>query len=183
MTVRPSASFCLCARKDGKVGSVVVANKHGQQILSEANQEVTVTDAGVAPGPPRILTDREVQEAYGAAMSALPPPPAHFILYFERDTPELSAASKPIVADVISAVRERTGADVSIVGHTDNTGDRARNFALGGQRAEAVAKILSAQGLDVSQVQVVSHGQDNPLVATGPNTDEPRNRRVEVTVR
>jgi outer membrane protein OmpA-like peptidoglycan-associated protein len=124
-----------------------------------------------------------VRDVYGPALGALPPAPAHFILYFERGSQGLSSGSKQLLEKVIQAVRERAGADVSIVGHTDTTGDGARNFSLGLQRAQVVAQVLAAEGLDIASAHITSHGQDNPLVPTGPNTDEPRNRRVEVTVR
>ena len=136
-----------------------------------------------SPGAPRTLSETEVRDVYGPALRALPPAPAHFILCFEKGSQELTKASQQLLGSVVQAVRERAGADVSIVGHTDTTGDRGRNFNLGLQRAQVVARVLAAEGLDVASANVTSHGQDNPLVPTAPNTDEPRNRRVEVTVR
>lgn len=179
----PGASFCLLATAEGKVGTVVVSNAKGQQVLSEANHEVTVANPLAAPGAPRPLSEAQVAEVYGTALGALPPPPAHFILYFDKATTELSQRSKPLVEEVLRAVQERPGADISIIGHTDSTGDRASNVSLGLRRAQSVAGLLAARGLNVSEAQVASHGQDNPLVPTPPNTDEPVNRRVEVTVR
>jgi outer membrane protein OmpA-like peptidoglycan-associated protein len=51
------------------------------------------------------------------------------------------------------------------------------------QRARAVASILLGRGVDPSILDVSSHGKDNPLVPTGDQVPEPRNRRVEITVR
>ena len=39
------------------------------------------------------------------------------------------------------------------------------------------------QGVDPSTLDISSHGKDNPLVPTGDQVSEPRNRRVEITVR
>jgi outer membrane protein OmpA-like peptidoglycan-associated protein len=46
-----------------------------------------------------------------------------------------------------------------------------------------VAALLTAEGLNPSIFEIASHGKDNPLVPTGDQVPEPRNRRVEVTVR
>lgn len=181
--IGPGGSFCLLRQPNGNVGSVVVTNAKGTVTLSKANEAVEVKGPGESPSAPVTLSDEEVAKRYGAALSALPPPPAHFILYFMKDKPELTEESKPLVEQIAEAIRARMGADISIVGHTDSTGDATRNFKLGLQRAKTMADLLTAKGLDLTAAQVASHGQDNPLVPTGPGVDEPKNRRVEITVR
>ena len=47
----------------------------------------------------------------------------------------------------------------------------------------AVGALLAAEGIDPGALEITSHGEANPLVPTGDNVSEPRNRRVEVTVR
>lgn len=42
---------------------------------------------------------------------------------------------------------------------------------------------LAAGGGGPGALEITSHGEANPLVPTGDNVSEPRNRRVEVTVR
>jgi outer membrane protein OmpA-like peptidoglycan-associated protein len=70
-----------------------------------------------------------------------------------------------------------------VVGHTDTVGSEADNAALAMQRAETVRDLLVKDGLDPKMIEVDSHGEKNLLIPTPDNTDEPRNRRVEVTVR
>jgi outer membrane protein OmpA-like peptidoglycan-associated protein len=62
-------------------------------------------------------------------------------------------------------------------------GDKSYNYRLSLMRAKTVAALLVAKGLDPSILEITSHGKDNPLVPTGDQVFEPRNRRVEVTVR
>lgn len=58
------------------------------------------------------------------------------------------------------------------------------NYRLSLKRAEAVRDLLVATGVDANVIEVASHGESNPVVATEDDVDEPRrNRRVEVTVR
>jgi outer membrane protein OmpA-like peptidoglycan-associated protein len=84
---------------------------------------------------------------------------------------------------VLETIRERAPVDISVVGHTDTVGKKEYNYGLSMKRAKAVASILVAKGIDPSVIDITSHGKDNPLVPTGDQVPEPRNRRVEITVR
>jgi outer membrane protein OmpA-like peptidoglycan-associated protein len=57
------------------------------------------------------------------------------------------------------------------------------NEALSLKRAQAVADLIQSKGLRVEELTVESHGERNLLVPTPDETPEPRNRRVEVTIR
>jgi len=143
---------------------------------------VTV-DSGSPPGLPTILSGTEVRAIAGPALAALPKPPAQFILYFEHDSVDLTPASRAVMGKVIGRIRARAPVDVSVVGHTDTVGTKEYNYSLSMKRARTVASILTGKGIDPSVLEITSHGKDNPLVPTGDQVPEPRNRRVEITVR
>ncbi len=70
-----------------------------------------------------------------------------------------------------------------IAGHTDNVGAESYNYELGLRRANSVAGYLvSKEGIDPTQVRVVSYGASKPIA----DNDTPRgrrsNRRVEILV-
>jgi outer membrane protein OmpA-like peptidoglycan-associated protein len=46
-----------------------------------------------------------------------------------------------------------------------------------------VADLLVVAGVEPAIMEIVSHGEGDPLVATEDEVAEPKNRRVEVTVR
>ena len=73
--------------------------------------------------------------------------------------------------------------EVVVAGHTDTMGDAASNATLGLKRATTVRAILVQAGLPTSTIAIASHGEADLLVKTRDNTPEPRNRRVEITVR
>ncbi|HWR97366.1 MAG TPA: OmpA family protein, partial [Candidatus Methanoperedens sp.] len=125
----------------------------------------------------------ETDALFGAALAAQPLPPLHFLLYFERNATELTAESRQEFPKVVEAIRARGAADTSVIGHSDTAGDAAKNLDLSLARARAVSALLAAEGIDPASLEVTSHGEANPLVPTGDNVSEPRNRRVEVTVR
>ena len=166
----------------GKTGAIVVSSAGVKRSLDRPGQSVTV-EAGSPPGLPTVMPGQEVQAIAGPALAALPKPPARFIFYFEHDSADLTAESQALLKKVLGTILERAPVDVSVVGHTDTVGKKEYNYALSMKRARAVASILRRNGVDPSVLDITSHGKDNPLVPTGDQVPEPRNRRVEITIR
>jgi outer membrane protein OmpA-like peptidoglycan-associated protein len=164
------------------VGRASVTNSAGRVELTQA-RDVTTVNAGTAPAPVTTLSPGAVRELFGDVLAALPPPQRHFTLFFRFDSEELTPESRAMAPEILRSVRERKVPDVLIVGHTDTTGSRAGNFALGLRRANTVRTLLRDSGLDVASIDVVSHGESELLVPTGDGIFEARNRRVEITVR
>jgi outer membrane protein OmpA-like peptidoglycan-associated protein len=81
------------------------------------------------------------------------------------------------------AVRERPVPDLIIIGHTDTTGTSAANVELGRTRALMVRGLLVEAGVNAAVIEVASHGESDLQVQTADETLEPRNRRVEISVR
>ncbi len=70
-----------------------------------------------------------------------------------------------------------------MTGHTDTTGNAQNNVELAMRRANVVRSMLVQTGLSTLMIDVRSHGEAELLVPTADNVSEPRNRRVEITVR
>jgi outer membrane protein OmpA-like peptidoglycan-associated protein len=172
----------LLSDDDGKTGAIVVSSAGVERRLDKPGQTVTV-EAGSPPGLPTLTPGGEVLAIMGPALAALPKPPARFILYFAYDSINLTAESQALLQKVARTILDRTPVDVSVVGHTDTVGKKEYNYALSMKRAKTVASLLVAKGVNSSILQITSHGKDNPLVPTGDQVPEPRNRRVEITVR
>lgn len=168
--------------EDGRLGGATVSTPGGQVELTRA-REATRVVSGQAPGAPAPMSDAEIQQRFGEAIGARPPAPREFLLYFETGGDALTAESQTLVAEIVEFVRNRPAPDVTVIGHTDTTGDPASNADLGMQRAVLIRDVLVKAGLDSARVDVASHGEADLLVPTPDNTPEPKNRRVEVTVR
>jgi outer membrane protein OmpA-like peptidoglycan-associated protein len=150
--------------------------------LVEPGQATGMAKADEPPIVPIKVSDQEVAAIFGQVLAAMPTAPVRFILYFERDI-ELTPEAKELVPQILAAIKERRSVDTSVVGHADTAGSREYNYRLSRRRAEAVAQLLVAGGVALKTLDVTSHGKDNPAVPTGDKVSEPRNRRVEVTVR
>jgi outer membrane protein OmpA-like peptidoglycan-associated protein len=167
---------------NGAVGRAVVSNAAGAVDLTEARAATRVS-RDRAPSLVAVLSEAEVQREFGDALASLPPAPETFALYFQFESEELAPTSRALLAETLQAVKQRPVPDVLVVGHTDTMGPPASNFQLALRRAQAVRTLLVDAGLDDSAVAVSSHGEAQPLVPTPDETNEPRNRRVVITVR
>ena len=175
-------SVVLLPDDQGKTGAILVSNAGVERRLDRPRQAVTV-EAGSPPGLPTVMSEQEVLAIAGSALAALPKPPARFILYFEHDSVDLTVKSQALLQKVIETIHNSAPVDISVVGHTDTVGKDNYNSVLSLKRARAVASILRGKGVDPSVLEITSHGKRNPLIPTGDQVTEPRNRRVEITVR
>ena len=162
-------------------GDARVSNPHGSVDLADER------DAALATATRRpvlgTLSEADVQKIFGDALSALPPPPQRFTVYFRFESDELTDQSKALIPEILAAVRKHVVQDVVVIGHTDTMGTQQANYALGLKRAMVVRNLLVDAGLDGSTIDVTSVGELDLLVKTPDERPEPRNRRVDIAVR
>ncbi|HEX7798070.1 MAG TPA: OmpA family protein [Vicinamibacterales bacterium] len=165
------------------VGHVVVTSLRGGTVeLTDARTTTRVVN-GQIPSVPFSLSEDEVQQLFGDAIAARPLAPRHFLLYFESGSDRLTPESEQLLPEILQHVKGRPVPDVTVTGHTDTTGSAQFNIEMGLNRASVIRDRLAATGLDLSLVSMDSHGEADLLVPTPDETPEPRNRRVEVSVR
>lgn len=175
----PQSYVVLLPDADGSLGKVIVRGKGGEQVLSQAREGVSLN----ADQAPEIIAQERIDKDFGAAMLARPMQPRRFVLYFQSGGLELTPESQALMQKVREAVEERPAADISVIGHSDTVGKADLNEALALKRAQAIAAQLVEQGVKPLAMLVESHGERNLLVPTADETPEPRNRRVEISVR
>jgi OOP family OmpA-OmpF porin len=180
--VKPADLVVLLADPDGSVGAADVTTPRGAATLDSLRASTRVA-AGESPSAVTALTDDEVTALFGDALSALPPSPQRFTLYFRFESEELTAESKASISAILDAVKRHPAPEVLVVGHTDTTGAADRNLKLGLRRASTVRELLIASQIDQSAIEATSHGETDLLVETADEVFEPRNRRVDITVR
>ncbi len=167
----------------GKVGQVDVTTDAGTQTLDQENEYTSVSSSGSKPAEPKSMAQAEIDDVFKNAMEILPEKPVSFLLYFKFDSDDLTDDSKKLIPEVISSIRKREPSEVSVIGHTDTMGSDDYNVKLSLSRAEGVRKLLCSYGINISKMEVSSHGEHDPIIKTPDNVSEPRNRRVEVMVR
>ncbi|MFP4350257.1 MAG: OmpA family protein [Desulfococcaceae bacterium] len=179
----PQNMFVLMPDTEGQIGAITVRNDRGSRTIDRAGHGVAVAGKEEVPSAPAPVSEEKIQEWFGKAITAAPTPPENFILFFHSGTAELTPKSRAQIPEILTAVENRDSRDISVVGHSDRAGSEELNWALSLERAAAVEGILKASGVPTDHISTTSHGEGNPLIPTEDDVAEPRNRRVEVTVR
>jgi peptidoglycan-binding protein ArfA len=94
----------------------------------------------------------------------------------------LAASSQDLVRQIADKLKTCTGAQVAVVGFTDNTGNDAINQPLSENRAKSVADALVSDGLAADHVSSRGAGSANPIASNDTVQGRAQNRRVEITV-
>lgn len=165
----------------GHVGTVVVEHANQVVVLNEAYASSKISADGAIRH--EKLPEREVRSSFERVVTALPPPPLSFRLYFVRGSDVLTDASKAELERMLEAVRQRAEPDVVVIGHTDRLGKTEANDQLSLQRAVRVKSDLVRQGIAPERIRAAGRGEREPVVPTENGVEEPLNRRVEIDVR
>lgn len=162
-------------------GQLAVTTPRTAQVLRTPYATAAVRDDGrVQTG---TTTPAAVQARYGAVLQTLPPAGIVYTLSFAPGSSVLTPASQTTLETALADIASRAACEVLLEGHTDTVGTLEANDRLALARADAVRGLLTQAGLTAAFVRVVGRGERSLLVPTADEVDEPRNRRVEVTVR
>jgi peptidoglycan-binding protein ArfA len=101
---------------------------------------------------------------------------------YETDGSTLTAGTKTELTAVANAIKACPDARVTVVGHTDNTGNDAVNAPLSKSRAASVADYLVSQGVSAGSVSSTGEGSSNPVTSNDTADGRAQNRRTEITV-
>ncbi len=167
---------------DGHVGAVVVGpdQEKGQVVLNKA-----YAAARPGPGGPRPFTSDKsrVDRDFGAALAALPERPSTYQLYFLNESTDMTPEAQVAFKKVFAEIARRPAPEIVVTGHTDTTGTPELNDQLSYDRAKTIADLFVARGISPDSITIAGRGQRDLLVPTGDHVAEPKNRRVEITVR
>jgi outer membrane protein OmpA-like peptidoglycan-associated protein len=178
----PSNAVVLVADEDGHTGRALVHNSAGSVDLDHP-LAATGTAAGRPPEQPFTAKQSDIDRTFGTALAAAPRKPQIYTLYFGSDSTELAAASQSTLEQAIATARVTPNVDISVVGHSDATGSAEHNMDLSMRRAAAIRDALTKGGVAPGVIAVDYHAANNPAVPSPPGVGEPKNRRVEVTIR
>lgn len=163
--------------------AVDVITQSGSVTIDRPYWYTTLHSSDRIPTPPRAADPDEIHKRYASLLEALPSKPVELLFYFEEGNTELTEESKRHVEELIRIVDERSPCSIDIIGHSDRAGDEDKNYALALERAEAVKNFLIGRQVTMEHLNVVSFGENSPIVPTEDGVSEPRNRVVEVFVR
>ena len=125
-----------------------------------------------------------MKQDFGPALEAQPQRPVSFFLYFLADTDEFAPESKALVNQIFAEIARRPAPEIVVIGHTDRVGRRAvQRRAVAAARRALYATSSMKLGIPRVRISVAGRGEREPEVPTADEVAEPRNRRVEISVR
>jgi len=103
-------------------------------------------------------------------------------IFFDFDRATLKPESFPELNRIVSLMKERSGMEIEISGHTDATGPETYNLKLSERRAQAVVNYLTENGVTSNRVAVKFLGESQPVAPNTTTDGRRRNRRVEFKI-
>jgi outer membrane protein OmpA-like peptidoglycan-associated protein len=95
---------------------------------------------------------------------------------------ELLPGAERALGEVATLLNEYPDRRIAIEGHTDNVGSDEFNERLSRDRAEAVASLLRARGVDPARIEVRGLGEKMPVASNDEDAGRQANRRVEIVL-
>lgn len=99
-------------------------------------------------------------------------------LYFDTGKYALKSDSDPALDTVQALMAAQPQLRLTIIGHTDSTGDAPRNRQLSRDRATSVRNALISRGIAPERLSAVGMGSDQPIATNGTADGRAMNRRV-----
>ncbi|ASJ76587.1 OmpA family protein [Granulosicoccus antarcticus] len=101
---------------------------------------------------------------------------------FDNNSDQLNSASEQAMADLVNQLEKfQEISAISVIGHTDATGEASYNQGLSERRAASVEAFLKAAYPD-ADVSSSGMGEDSPVATNSSREGRQLNRRVEVQV-
>lgn len=103
-------------------------------------------------------------------------------ILFATNKANLNDASKNNLSKFAAQMQDLPETDITILGHTDNTGSAAVNEKLSLQRAQSVEDYLKVCGIDASRMTAEGRSFNEPVASNDTAEGRAQNRRVEVYI-
>jgi outer membrane protein OmpA-like peptidoglycan-associated protein len=182
-----------CASKRYVSEEVSKSSATSEKRINEVESQVEDTQSKVRDHETRITElDKTTREALDRAEAAGKHAEGKFIyslvlsddaVKFPVNRHELSQEAESRLKEFAEKLKgENKNVYLEIQGHTDSSGAAVYNYKLGEERAEAVRRYLSKQGIALNRMSTISYGKDEPVDSNKTRDGRAKNRRVVVIV-
>jgi len=104
-------------------------------------------------------------------------------IVFKTGSAVLLAKGKPVLDTVVAYLKRNPDVEVTIDGHTDNTGSDKVNIPLSVKRAEATKKYLVSKGINADRMTTAGFGSTQPVADNKTAEGRQKNRRIEIKIK
>ncbi|PWI33951.1 peptidoglycan-associated lipoprotein Pal [Vibrio albus] len=164
----PVLAVTACSSSDDAADASMEQTTNQQQTGS---QETTDTTVVTPMNTESQLSEQELQELKLRENQTV---------FFAFDNATVSGDYEEMLAAHAAYLSKNPTINVKVEGHADERGTPEYNIALGERRAEAVSKYLQALGVQADQIQIMSYGEEKPLVLGQSEEAYAKNRRAVI---
>jgi OmpA-OmpF porin, OOP family len=147
------------------------------EVGNEAVRQQIASDMATALNP--TYTIRNGLRVSASEQGLLDQTLANRTIEFETGSATLAPQGRAILDQMAAVLVKMNTRTVEIIGHTDNSGNRAANIALSQARADAVKGYLVTKGISPQQMTTTGVGPDQPIASNDTSDGRARNRRIE----
>jgi outer membrane protein OmpA-like peptidoglycan-associated protein len=105
------------------------------------------------------------------------------LVFFDFDKSELKDESRSELERIAEFLQSNPAVKVEIGGHTDDQGAADYNDKLSADRANAVKKYLTDNGIPAARITTKGYGKRQPLIQGTDDEARAQNRRVEMVIK
>jgi len=178
-----SQSTVVLADNGERKNGIVFSTKAGSVAIDKVGGYVDVSSSEELPKEVKTMSSEEMLKRFDEIEKVGVKKPVTFLLYFQTGSSILTDESKALLPRVKETVRSRQPCRIDIIGHTDTVGDNQLNIQVSKKRAQEIANLLKIEGINEASMTVKGYGEEDFLVSTADNVDEPKNRNVEILIK
>jgi outer membrane protein OmpA-like peptidoglycan-associated protein len=155
------------------------------QALAAEAQKITLADDVQPTTPEPAKTEAPdagkltVEAIEGSKSDAFQPSRLYFPSMSSK--PILTTEASNYFDEVVAWMNKSSANSIELTGHTDATGPRQANLALGISRVMVIREMLIDKGAPFQQIDVLSRGESQPLYDNRTKIGRLKNRRVEIS--
>jgi len=101
---------------------------------------------------------------------------------FDTGRSDIKSNFRPVLERFAQTLNENPASVVTIIGHTDSTGDDSVNQPLSIDRAAHTRDYLAMRGVSPQRIAIEGRGEREPIASNDDSSGRARNRRVEIYV-
>lgn len=101
---------------------------------------------------------------------------------FDTGRSDIKSNFRPVLERFATTLNQNPASTVTIIGHTDSTGDDSVNDPLSVDRAAHTRDYLAMRGVSPNRIVIDGRGEREPIATNDDASGRARNRRVEIYV-
>lgn len=160
-----------CPQQPGSMANGGCPDTDGDGIADNVDKCPTTAGTAANNGCP------EVSEATKKRLSII-----GGAIQFDNGKATVKKVSFVQLDEVVKIMNANADYNMSIEGHTDNSGKPETNMALSQQRADAVKSYMVSKGIDAGRLTATGYGDTKPVADNKTPANKAKNRRVVMTL-